>query len=292
MSATADEQFDERFRELNARLGAVLDSAEECVRALQLATPEPAPGPGAVFPDAAALVDGRGHLDLAAVDVDVGWRLPQDLCRSLRILPVRRHDDDVLTVAVESRNVGLARKLLERHPGRRDAEGFEFVVISRADMNAAIELVHGRPPLYAVAPPAAEPDAAAAPPECPPPEPTAGTEQTELPDTPATTPEGTSAAEIGALEELWAAAAVAPRTLPRRPIGAHLVDRGAVTPAQVDEALALQQRYGDRIGELLVHELGAEEDGRRVGARASNWTSSSWHRSSPARTSSGLSTSR
>ncbi len=40
---------------------------------------------------------------------------------------------------------------------------------------------------------------------------------------------------------------------PRRPLGLLLLDRGLITPGQLREALAEQERTGWRLGEILVH---------------------------------------
>jgi glycosyltransferase XagB len=166
-----------------------------------------------------------------SADRTTAGMLGYDLCHALGVLPLRA-DSHTVTLAATDPGDPLAERIVRTVTGRAP----RWVTTTEAELASALDAAFEREApakTLEAEPEAAEPEPAAAP----------------------DTAEAADAAEAEAPE---------PAPAPRRPrrereparhrhLGEMLVTRGLVTTEQVDEALEIQQRTGDRMGQILMH---------------------------------------
>jgi cellulose synthase/poly-beta-1,6-N-acetylglucosamine synthase-like glycosyltransferase len=142
-------------------------------------------------------------------------------------------EEGTLKVLVDSPDVALLVSVLQRHPRTRYASRYDFVVVTPDELESAIALLHRAPRI-------------------PLPRPRDLLETWEEVD-------GEVVAELLPAEIDHPVPELAPVPLPPEPLGLRLLQDGVVTEAQLQAALAIQERWGGRLGEVLVDELGVDE---------------------------------
>ena len=156
------------------------------------------------------------------VDGEAARLLGRDLCRSLGVLPVRAHEDSI-EIATANPLDPVAERLIRAVTTRAPT----FLLATPSDMAAAMERAFPTPK-----PP--QPAVEALTPPKKPDRPAPGAEPAPRPPAPATP------VETGAR-------AARPR------IGDLLLTRGLITPADLERAVSVQDRTGDRLGQILLH---------------------------------------
>jgi cellulose synthase/poly-beta-1,6-N-acetylglucosamine synthase-like glycosyltransferase len=196
--------------------------------------------------DYAAAVRPDDRLLVPSVSATARQVLPGDLCWLLRMMPVALGGETGLKVLVDSSDdVEFLVKVLQRHPQTAAAPRLDFVVVSSQELDTAITMFHGPPKLArARIRPALEEDWEEVDAELVP------SAAVELAGPPATD------ADVVSIPAEPAQPTLAPEL---EPLGARLVERGIISAAELSEALALQVRWGGRLGEVLINELGVNE---------------------------------